>query len=574
MATTYIWFMGTPSGNFADPSNWFLVTSGDIGGNGTAPNGPTVEAEMLTVAGTPVALTVTTAVTLTILDILTHGGPTPSLTISGAGASLTVSNINLETPVGVRLPNTWPTGTGANVLFSGPASATIGIGGGGTLNLGDTSGTQLTIDFLDGNGNTYSNTSPLTFGGVVSGFSGTDALDFPLVPFDLGLGVTASVQYNPATHVLSVIEPHSPGFPPAPSYFVQMDASFAGGASSFGITADAQGHVAVELASALCFCAGTLIATPAGETPVERLAVGDLVLTNGGKACPIAWIGEGRVLATSGRRTAATPVIVRKGALADNVPHQDLHVTKGHSLYLDGALIPVEFLVNYRSILWDDRAQEVQLYHIELERHDVLLANGAPAESYRDDGNRWLFANANTGWSLPPQTPCAPVLTGGPVVDAIWRRLLARAGGPLKRRTTDDPDLHLLVDGVRIDGAQRINGGYLFDLPQVPAEEVRVISRVVVPSELGSARDPRTLGVALRQIMVWQGPRVRVIEPADPSLRDGFHGFEPHLGARWTSGAARLPAALFDGLTGPCQLELRVGCTARYPRRHYRQLAA
>jgi hypothetical protein len=566
--------MGTPSGNFADPSNWFLVTSGDIGGNGTAPNGPTVEAEMLTVAGTPVALTVTTAVTLTILDILTHGGPTPSLTISGAGASLTVSNINLETPVGVRLPNTWPTGTGANVLFSGPASATIGIGGGGTLNLGDTSGTQLTIDFLDGNGNTYSNTSPVTFGGVVSGFSGTDALDFPLVPFDLGLGVTASVQYNPATHVLSVIEPHSPGFPPAPSYFVQMDASFAGGASSFGITADAQGHVAVELASALCFCAGTLIATPAGETPVERLAVGDLVLTNGGKACPVVWIGEGRVLATSGRRTAATQVIVRKGALADNVPHQDLHVTKGHSLYLDGALIPAEFLVNYRSILWDDRALEVQLYHIELERHDVLLANGAPAESYRDDGNRWLFANANTGWNLPPQTPYAPVLTGGPVVDAIWRRLLARAGGPLKRRTTDDPDLHLLVDGVRIDGAQRLHGGYVFDLPKVPAEEVRVISRVVVPSELGSARDPRTLGVALRQIMVWQGPRMRLIEPADPSLRDGFHGFEPHLGARWTSGAARLPAALFNGLTGPCQLELRVGCTARYPRRHYPQLAA
>ena len=574
MATTYIWFMGTPSGNFADPSNWFLVTSGDIGGNGTAPNGPTVEAEMFTVAGTPVALTVTTAVTLTILDILTHGGPTPSLTISGAGASLAVSNINLETPIGVRLPNTWPTGTGADVIFSGPASATIGIGGGGTLNLGDTSGTQLTIDFLDGNGNTYSNTSPLTFGGVVSGFSGTDALDFPLVPYDLGLGVTASVQYNPATHLLSVFEPHVIGGPPVASYVVQMDPSFVGGANSFGTTADANGHVAVELASALCFCAGTLIATPAGETPVERLAVGNLVLTTGGKARPIAWIGEGCVLATRGRRNAATPVIVRKSALAENVPHQDLHVTKGHSLYLDGALIPVEFLVNYRSILWDDRAQEVKLYHIELECHDVLLANGVPAESYRDDGNRWMFANANTGWCLPPQTPCAPVLTGGPVVDAIWRRLLARAGGPLKRPTTDDSDLHLLVDGVRVDGERRINGGYLFDLPPVPAE-VRVISRVFVPSELGSARDPRTLGVALRQIMLWQGARVRVIEPADPSLSDGFHVFEPLLGARWTSGAARLPPTLFDGLTGPCQLELRVGCTApRYPCKDHRQLAA
>jgi hypothetical protein len=90
-------------------------------------------------------------------------------------------------------------------------------------------------------------------------------------------------------------------------------------------------------------------------------------------------------------------VIVRKGALADNVPHHDLRTTKGHSLFIDDVLIPVEFLVNHRSIFWDDRAQEVIVYHIELETHDALIANGAAAESYRDDGNRWLFQNANSG---------------------------------------------------------------------------------------------------------------------------------------------------------------------------------
>jgi len=149
----------------------------------------------------------------------------------------------------------------------------------------------------------------------------------------------------------------------------------------------------------VCYCRGTRIQTARGEVAVEHLAIGDLVITQRGEARPIVWIGTGRALATRGRRNAATPVIVRKGALADNVPHRDLRVTKGHSLYLDGVLIPVEFLVNHRSILWDDRAQEVQIYHIELETHDVLIADGAPAESYRDDGNRWLFRSANSGWT-------------------------------------------------------------------------------------------------------------------------------------------------------------------------------
>jgi hypothetical protein len=51
------------------------------------------------------------------------------------------------------------------------------------------------------------------------------------------------------------------------------------------------------------------------------------------------------------------------------------------SLYIDGVLIPVEFLVNHRSILWDERAQEVTVCHLELYAHDVLIADGAPAES-------------------------------------------------------------------------------------------------------------------------------------------------------------------------------------------------
>ncbi|HME19936.1 MAG TPA: Hint domain-containing protein [Acetobacteraceae bacterium] len=247
-------------------------------------------------------------------------------------------------------------------------------------------------------------------------------------------------------------------------------------------------------AEALCFCSGTLITTPKGNMPVEHLKVSDVVLTHTGEARSILWIGIGHVLATRGRRNAATPVMVRKGALADNVPHRDLRVTKGHCLFIDGVLIPVEFLVNHRSIVWDDFAQEMELYHIELASHDILLANGAPAESYRDDGNRWLFQNANSGWDLSPQLPFAPVLTGGPVVDAIWRWVLDRAGPRPGVPTTDDPDLHLVMDGRRVDGKKLRNGVFVCHLPSRPVS-LYITSRSGVPQELGVARDPRELGV-------------------------------------------------------------------------------
>jgi len=313
-----------------------------------------------------------------------------------------------------------------------------------------------------------------------------------------------------------------------------------------------------------CFCRGTRIMTTSGEVPVEDLAIGDRVICRSGAAQPIMWIGQGRTLVTRGRRSAATPVIVRKGALADNVPHHDLRVTKGHSLYVDGVLVPVEFLVNHRSILWDDHAQEVTVYHIELADHDVLLAEGAPAESYRDDGNRWLFRNANSGWDQGPKSPCAPILTGGPIVDAIWRRLVDRAGPRPGVPLTDDPDLHLLVDGRRVDAMSRDGEAYIFPLPTRPVS-VRVVSRSGSPAELGLMRDMRELGVALRRIALRQASRFCVMEAADELLAEGFHGFEADNGLRWTAGDAPLPAGLFADFNGSMELVLHIGCTARYP---------
>jgi Hint domain len=257
-------------------------------------------------------------------------------------------------------------------------------------------------------------------------------------------------------------------------------------------------------------------------------------------------------------------VIVRKGALADNVPSRDLHVTKVHSLYIDGVLIPVEFLVNHKTILWDDQAQEVEIYHVELDQHDVLLANDAPAESYRDDGNRWLFQNANSGWHLPPQEPYAPVLTGGPVVDAVWWRLRERSGPSGPQPMTDDPDLHLIVDGQRVEALQKRAAAYRFRLPACSGRVI-IASRVGTPSELGIARDPRPLGVALRKVTIQTGAKFMLLDADDNRLAQGFHEYESDDRLRWTNGHAELPAAAFARFGDGAEVTLHLGGTTMYP---------
>ena len=81
---------------------------------------------------------------------------------------------------------------------------------------------------------------------------------------------------------------------------------------------------------------------------------------------------------------------------------------------------------------------------------------------------------------------------------------------------------------------------------------------------MGLGRDPRLLGVALKQIQVTQAARIRVADADDTRLTDGFHEFELINGFRWTDGDAAIPAELFAGLGGPLEVVLELGATTRY----------
>ena len=132
-----------------------------------------------------------------------------------------------------------------------------------------------------------------------------------------------------------------------------------------------------------CFATGTMIATPGGEVAVETIRAGDLVTTLSGDARRVIWVGSRRVdLARHPRPDTVRPVRIAAGAFDENVPSRDLILSPDHAVHAAGVLIPSKLLVNGTTVAVLDQPS-VTYHHVELEHHDVLLANGllTPAEA-------------------------------------------------------------------------------------------------------------------------------------------------------------------------------------------------
>ncbi len=173
-------------------------------------------------------------------------------------------------------------------------------------------------------------------------------------------------------------------------------------------------------ATPACYCPGTLIRTDRGDVAVEHLAIGDRVMTLGGTAEPVRWIGRrsyaGRFLRG---RPALHPVRVRAGALAEGVPSRDLLVSPEHALLLSGVLVRAVDLVNGATIVREAGLKRVDYLHVELAAHDVIWANDAVAETFVDDDSRGRFSNAADHAALYPDAAqveaayCAPRVSQG-----------------------------------------------------------------------------------------------------------------------------------------------------------------
>jgi len=144
----------------------------------------------------------------------------------------------------------------------------------------------------------------------------------------------------------------------------------------------------------VCFLAGTTIRTPHGEVAVETLKRGDLLLTAEGKVRPVIWIGRQTVRKRFANPLRSFPIRIRASALGQNVPSRDLIVSPDHALLVEDVLIHAGALVNGTSITRETVVPEVFVYyHVELDDHALILAEGAPAETFVDNVDRSHFDN-------------------------------------------------------------------------------------------------------------------------------------------------------------------------------------
>lgn len=139
----------------------------------------------------------------------------------------------------------------------------------------------------------------------------------------------------------------------------------------------------------ICYLRGTRIQTPEGERGVESLAIGDLVTTADGPAKPVRWVGR-RTFRRHGDRwqRKVQPVRIAQGALGGGLPRRDLLVSRKHALLIDRVLVPAKYLVNGSTITLSPQSDTdvLEYFHIELEGHDVVLAEGVAAETLHRDG--------------------------------------------------------------------------------------------------------------------------------------------------------------------------------------------
>jgi len=298
-----------------------------------------------------------------------------------------------------------------------------------------------------------------------------------------------------------------------------------------------------------CYLRGTRILTASGEVAIESLRPGDLLVTRFGPLRRLKFVGRqsfnGAFLCQRG-----APVRITAGALGADQPCRDLFVSPDHSMLIDDHLVQAKLLINGISITQTATDAMVDYFHVDLGMHDCVVADGCWSESYAEMGNRMKFHNAaEFDAAFPEHEPimqpmCRPQVQGdGPELPKIRAAVMARL--PIDA-CSDEADLHVIADGVRIEALADIAEGQAFQIPP-NTTRLQLVSRATSPALMGWNADSRILGVNLLALTGRVGGQSRKLYLDDPALADGCYPAE-FIGdqiTRWTNGDVTVPVGRF-----------------------------
>lgn len=143
----------------------------------------------------------------------------------------------------------------------------------------------------------------------------------------------------------------------------------------------------------VCFAEGTIVETDIGPRPIETVMPGDLLVTLDNGLQPVRWIGKRRLDSIDlMRHPQLAPVRVAAGTFGDHIPFRDLVLSPQHRVLIadwradylfaqSKVLVAVKHLIDGQDIAIDRTVSTVCYYHLLFDQHEIVLANGVPAES-------------------------------------------------------------------------------------------------------------------------------------------------------------------------------------------------
>ncbi len=454
-------------------------------------------------------------------------------TITGSGV-INLTNVTLATDISndqYCYQNATFTNISGQTINMVKSQISFGSNGGvGSLD-------NVTINCTGGNNYIAINSSIISDvkGLKIRGFGAGDILDLG------SIGSNDSYVYDPKTGILTISTNYN-----GATVSLNIDIGLGYDPSGFTIVKTYTGSTDTGVSytpAPPCYLAGTMIDTARGLVAVEDITPSDYVLAyEDGKqiARAVIWTGKTRVDATH------PPVIIRTNALGVNRPFIDLYVTEEHCLFLDDCFVPVRMLVNGHSIVLDTCSRSYDVYHIELETHSIIRANGLLSESFLDTGHIAFEEreSRNLTWE---KDGAAPLCTTRGFVEPIFRKIAARVPGLVV--TSDEAvaeavsDVVLLLnDKTPVAPTRRKDSTLVFTINE-PIRSLSILTEAKAPNEhIGPfVDDRRMLGVLVGEVYLFSPEGMSTFRShLDENALTGWHDRESDL-YRWTGARAELP---------------------------------